>query len=206
MKRLACTAILFGLAVLAPVRWAGAQEASEPKPGAAAAGVHEEKEPSEIWKWANFLILAGGLGYLVAKNAPAFFAARSKKIVQDMTDARKLREESEARAADVERRLANLEPEIAVLRGESQAEIAAETERLKQHAAAEMSKIQAQAKREIESAGKAARMDLRRYTAQLAIDLAQRKIQARMTPETQDGLVRGFVHDLENPPSGVERN
>jgi F-type H+-transporting ATPase subunit b len=190
---------MFGLAVLAPVRYARAAEAPE-------SAAHEEKEPSEVWKWANFAILAGGLGYLVAKNAPAFFAARSKKIVQDIGDAQKLREQSDARAADVDRRLANLDSEIAALRGESQAEIAAESERLKQHAAAEMAKIQAQAKQDIETAGKAARMELRRYTAQLAIDLAQRKIQARMTPETQDGLVRGFLHDLENPPSGVQRN
>jgi F-type H+-transporting ATPase subunit b len=191
---------MLGLAVLAPVRYARAAEASSE------AGAHEEKEPSEIWKWANFALLAGGLGYLVAKNAPAFFAARSKKIVEDMTAARKLGEEAEARVADVERRLANLESEIVVMRGQSQAQIAAETGRLQAHAAAEIVKIQALAQREIESAGKAARMELRRFTARLAVDLAQRRIEAGMTQETQDGLVRGFVHDLGNPPSGAGKN
>ena len=198
MKRLACAAMVLGL--LAPGRYARAAEA------AAESGGNQEKEPSEIWKWANFALLAGGLGYLVAKNAPAFFAARSKKIVEDMTGARKLREEAEARAANVDLRLANLESDIAALRGESQAQAAAEAERLKAHAASELAKIQALAEREIEAAGKAARMELRRFAAQLATDLAQRKIEARMTPETQDGLVRGFVHDLGNPPSGAQRN
>ncbi|HMD71761.1 MAG TPA: ATP synthase F0 subunit B [Bryobacteraceae bacterium] len=200
MKRLACAAMVLGLGLLAPGRYARAAEA------AAESGGNQEKEPSEIWKWANFALLAGGLGYLVAKNAPAFFAARSKKIVEDMTGARKLREEAEARAANVDLRLANLESDIAALRGESQAQAAAEAERLKAHAASELAKIQALAEREIEAAGKAARMELRRFAAQLATDLAQRKIEARMTPETQDGLVRGFVHDLGNPPSGAQRN
>lgn len=200
MKRLACLSIMLGLAVLAPVRYA---RAAEP---AAESGAQEQKEPSEIWKWANFLILAGGIGYLIAKNAPAFFAARSRQIVEDMTGAQKLREEADARAADVDRRLANLDADIAALRSESQAEVAAETERLKAHSAAEMAKIQVQVKQEIDTAGKAARMELRRYAAHLAIELAQRKIEARMTPETEDRLVRGFVQDLENPPSGVPRN
>jgi F-type H+-transporting ATPase subunit b len=192
--------MMFGLAVVGPVHCARAAESGSESGGQA------EKEPAAIWKWANFLILAGGLGYLVGKNAPAFFAARSKKIVEDITDARKLGAEAEARAADVDKRLANLESEIAALRGESQTQAAAEAGRLKEHTAGEIAKVQAQAQQEIETAGKAARMELRRYTAQLAIDLAQRKIQARMTPETQDGLVRGFVQDLEKPPSGVPRN
>jgi F0F1-type ATP synthase membrane subunit b/b' len=190
MKRLASVAIVLGLAVLAPVRQARAA------PDAAETGAQDEQEPSPIWKWANFVLLAGGLGYLVAKNAPAFFAARSRKIVEDIANAGKLREEAEARAADVARRLANLEPEIAALRSQSQTAIAVETERLKAHASSEIAKIQAQAEREIEAAGKAARTQLRRFSARLAIGLAQHKIEARMTPETEAGLVRGFVHDL----------
>jgi F-type H+-transporting ATPase subunit b len=204
MKRLAWLVVAIGLAVLAPVQRAGAQESAAPKTGEA--GVPEEKEPAEVWKWANFLLLVGGLGYLVSKHAPAFFAARSQKIVQDITDSRKLREDAEARAADVDRRLANLEADIASMRSESQAEIAAETERLGKHTAAEISKIESHAKQEIDTAGKAARMDLKRYAAQLAIDLAERKIRARLTPETQDGLVRGFVRDLRKPPSESQRN
>lgn len=149
------------------------------------------------WKWANFLVLAGGLGYLAGKNAGPFFAARSKKIRKDMIDADEIRKDAEARAAAVERRLANLEAEIAALRAESHQEERAETERLRHHAAAEMAKIEAHAEQEIAAAGKAARMDLKRHAAELAVDLAEKKIRARMTPDTQDALVRGFVRDLK---------
>jgi hypothetical protein len=38
---------------------------------------------------------------------------------------------------------------------------------------------------------------LKRYAAGLAIDLAERKIRARMTPAIEDGLVRIFVRDLK---------
>jgi hypothetical protein len=44
-------------------------------------------------------------------------------------------------------------------------------------------------------------MDLKRYSADLAIDLAEQKIRARLTPDQQDALVRGFVRDLDSTAS-----
>ena len=170
----------------------------------AALGFAEGKEGGEaeggsmqIWKWANFLVLAGGLGYLIGKHGGPFFAARSLKISKDMVDAGEVRKGAETRAAEVDRRLANLETEIAALRAEAQKEEEAETGRFGQHTTMEIAKTQAHAEREIAAAGKAARMELKRYCAELAVDLAEQKIRARMTPDTQDALVRGFVRDLK---------
>jgi F-type H+-transporting ATPase subunit b len=159
----------------------------------------EDKEGGslQVWKWANFLVLAGGLGYLIGKNGGPFFAARSVKIRQDMTDAGDVRNDAEARAAEVDRRLANLEAEIAALRADSGKEEEAEAGRFGRHTAAEIAKTQAQAEQEIAAAGKAARMELKRYCADLAVGLAEQKIRARMTPEAEDALVRGFIRDLK---------
>ena len=151
----------------------------------------------QVWKWANFVVLAGGLGYLIGKKGGPFFAARSAKIRQDIVEAGEAREQAEARAAEVERRLANLEAEIAALRTESGKEEEAETGRFGRHTAAEIVKTQAQAEQEIAAAGKAARLELKRYCAELSVGLAEQKIRARMTPDTQDALVRGFVRDLK---------
>ena len=157
----------------------------------------EEEGSMDIWKWANFLILAGGLGYLVGKNAGPFFTARSAAIRKDMEQSLAMRQDAEARAADVDRRLANMEADIAVLRGEGERAARAEAERMEQHTAAEIAKIQQHSEQEIASAGKAARMDLKRYAAELAVELAGQKVRARMTPETQDSLVQGFVRNLK---------
>jgi F0F1-type ATP synthase membrane subunit b/b' len=108
-----------------------------------------------------------------------------------------VRQDADERAADVERRLAAIDTEIAALRAESREETTAEADRLARHTAAEVARIQAQSEREIGDAGKDARIDLRRYTAGLAIDLAAQKIRARMTPATEDRFVRGFVRDLK---------
>ncbi len=149
------------------------------------------------WKWANFLLLVACLGYIIGKHAGPFFAARSQSISKDISESEQIRRDAEARAADVDRRLANLGVDIAALRAESQRQAQSETERLAAHAAAEIAKIQAFATREIAAAQKAARMDLRRYSGELAVELAEQKIRARMTPATQDHLVSGFVRDLQ---------
>jgi F-type H+-transporting ATPase subunit b len=149
------------------------------------------------WKWANFLLLAAGIGYLIGKNAGPFFAARSRALAKDLADSDFIRQDAGERAAAVERRLAALESEIAGLRAEAQAETQAETERQAAHRAAEIAKIQEHAKQEIDAAAKAARMDLRRYSAELAIHLAEQRIRAGITPASEDNLVRGFVRDLK---------
>jgi F0F1-type ATP synthase membrane subunit b/b' len=195
MRRLAIVTVALGIAFIG--RPALAQEHG----GEQKAGVKKEEgfaEKHELGlKWANFLILAGLLGYFIGKNAGPFFAARSAGIRQDMDESLRQREQAEAKAADVDRRLADLGEDIAALRGHSEAEAQAETERMAKQTAAEIGKIQAHAEREIASAGKAARMALKRYSAELAMGLAEQKVRARMTPDTEDSLVQGFVRNLK---------
>jgi F-type H+-transporting ATPase subunit b len=157
---------------------------------------HESEGNLEIWKWANFLLLAGGIGYMIGKNAGPFFADRSKQIRKEMVEADEARREAEAKAALVDSKIANLQREIDELRAEARREQSAEEERIRQQTAADMAKIRQHAQQEIESAGKSARTELQRYSAELALRLAEQKIRARLTPETEDGLVADFTRDL----------
>ena len=168
--------------------------------------MEDENARLDLWKWANFAVLAGGLGYIVAKNGKPFFTARSRQIRKDMLEAGEVRKEAEMRAAVVNRKLANLGADIERLRAESEQERAGETDRLRSHREAERAKIQAQAEREIESAAKSARLELKRYAAALAVELAERKIRARMNGEVQDALVAGFVNRLESSSASSTRN
>jgi len=196
--RLAGVAVFFMLLMPAAAQHEGAA-------GAEGHGAQMHGQNTDLWKWANFLLLAGILGYYIGKNAGPFFAARSKQIRKDMVEAQEVRADAEARAADVERRLANLEAEIAALRAEAQQEQSAEEERARRQTAAEIAKIQHNAEQEIAAAGKSARIELKHYSAKLALGLAEQKIRGRITPETQDSLVRGFASGL-TAPAPRERN
>lgn len=203
-KRLAVLAMASGLALMCgPVRAedheAGKKEVVAEHPaehGKEAEESFAEKHELEL-KWINFLLLAGLLGYLIGKNAGPFFASRSAGIRKDMDDSLRQRQEADATVADVTRRLGNLEKEIAGLRAQSENEAKAETTRMAQQTAAEIAKIQAHAEQEIAIAGKAARMSLKKYSAELAMGLAEQKVRDRMTPATEDALVQGFVRNLK---------
>jgi len=168
----------------------------------------EQNDPWIGWKWANFLILAAGLGYLISKSAPAFFAQRSREIEASLVDAAKARQEAEARAGAIEKRLADLDREIESLRQVASAETAAEGERLRSETERQLQRIQHQAAQEMEMMISGARAELRKYAGLLAIDLAEQRIHSRLTKDVQDDLVDGFLQDLRTrvQPGVTARN
>lgn len=153
----------------------------------------------KTWEWINFILLAGGLGYFIGKNAGPAFEARGRRIRKDIVEAEEAKKEADGRAAAVERRLARLSEEIAELRAEARREEEAEHARYERQIAAEVAKIEAHAEQEVAAAGKAARMELKRYAAELALGLAEQKLRDGMTPETEDRMVRGFVKKIDSP-------
>jgi F-type H+-transporting ATPase subunit b len=201
MKRLAlCAGLLFvALPVFAQKHETEAQKLEESQ------GVTEHGN-LVFWGWINFILLVGGLGYILKKNAGPYFAQRSQQIRKGMDDADRARAEADAKVAEVDRRLANLAAEIESLRRDAHEQGRAEAHRIRLEAAAEMAKIQTRTVEEIAAAGKAARLDLRRYSASLALSLAETKIAARLSPQVQDSLVNGFVAHLAHLPLHVENN
>jgi F-type H+-transporting ATPase subunit b len=159
-------------------------------------------EAPQTWVVANFVILVAGLAWMIAKSGGPFFAARLKKIREDIVQGEKARREAERQAAEVDERLANLDKEIAALRLESQKELENELERMRRKTAADRERIRVHAEREIGAAGKTARAELKRYAAELAIGLAERKLRVRMNAATQDALIGGFAENLDR--SGPE--
>ena len=160
-------------------------------------GHEQHPMPNEIWwKWANFAILAALLGWLIKKNAGPFFASRSEAIRKGIEESAKTRTDAEARAAEIERRVANLSAEVDSMRQRSREEIAREGERVRAETEASVRKIQAQAEAEIQSAAKHAAQELKAYSAQLAMQMAEQQIRSRMDANTQERLTSDFVADL----------
>lgn len=160
------------------------------------------------WKIANFVLLLIGLGYLIRKKGGPFLAGRSREIRKGIEEAARMKAEAEARAAEIDRKMAALGAEIEELRRAAREEMAAEQERLREETRQQIAKIQSHAEQEIASAGKAARQQLKEHAAELAIKLAEQKIRVRMTAEAQDRLLAAFTEGLgrqapREPAGGV---
>ena len=150
-----------------------------------------------LWKWANFAILAGGIGYLLSKHAGPFFASRSEEIRNGIAGAKQLQAEAEARSAEVERMLAAFDGQIEALHNAATEEGQAERQRIKRQTEVQLARIHQEAEQEIAAAARAARLELQSYTAGLAVALAREKIRERITPQDQDALFGGYIRDLE---------
>jgi F-type H+-transporting ATPase subunit b len=159
-----------------------------------------------LWKWANFAILAAGLGFLLVKQAGPYFASRSIEIQKGIVDAQKLRADAEANAAAMDAKLAKLSVEVEAMRKSAKDEAAQEGQRIRQETERELARIQAHSEQEISAALKAAQGELKKYSAELAVNLARQKVRERMTSADQDALVQHFVADLAgklDPPQAT---
>jgi len=174
------------------------QETTQPKTGESA---ETSEDPLAVWKWANFVLLVAGLGYLVSKSVPALFKARTVEIQKGIAEAQQVKQQADKRAADMEVRLAKLGFDIEAFRIKAKAEMEQEGQRIQEQTEIHAKKMEAQAASEIETAAKVARASLKQYAAELSLDLAAQHIRTRMDPATEAGLVDNFVADLKQQGS-----
>ena len=150
-----------------------------------------------LWKIANTLIFAAGLGYLIAKYAPAFFNARSSEIQKAIQDATGLKIEAEFRSSEIDRKMAGLAEEVKKLREQYAAELEREHQRFRHETEADIAHIHRNVAAEIEALRLEAMRRVRQRTAQLALEVAEHRLQDRSRVDRQDDLVQDFVHLVE---------
>ncbi len=155
-----------------------------------------ELEVPDSLKWANFALLFIGMGVMLAKLLPKNFAERTAAIQKDITEAQAVKRDAEARAAKVEAQVKSLGADIEKFRKESALEMAHEGERIRMETAAQIQRIGDHAAMEIESAGKIARRELKQYSSELALKLAEDRLRAKLDGAADAALVDGFVADL----------
>jgi F-type H+-transporting ATPase subunit b len=143
----------------------------------------------------NFLIIAGLIYWIAKARVPEMFRARTREIQKSLEEARRATEDANRRLAEIEERLAKLDTEIGGLRAAAEADARAEEERIRALAEADKKKIVEAAEQEIDAAAGQARRDLKAYTAELAVALAEKRI--KVDPATDQALVRTFVGQLK---------
>jgi len=142
----------------------------------------------------NFAILAVLLGLLLKKVLPATFKNRNQSIQKRIEEARKTSDEARERLKQVESRLSRLDVEITEMRREAEENARTEEKRVQAEGEAERRRIVTSAEQEIASAAGHARRELKAYAAELAVNLASRKI--KVDKDADQSLVRDFTAEL----------
>jgi F-type H+-transporting ATPase subunit b len=160
-----------------------------------------QERTNEIFKWINFVLVAGGLFWLFGKVLPPKFRGNADTISSAITKATAAKAEADRQLREAEEKLAHLENEVAQLRATAQREGQTEAERIRNVTQMDAQKIGIAATAEVEAAERAARLELKAIAANLAVDGAESLLAKLLTPQGQEALVSAFVKGLAGRPN-----
>jgi len=142
----------------------------------------------------NFAIVFFFLSALLKKKLPVFFKSRTELIQKRIEEARQASEDARRRLVEVEGRLSRLDVEITGMQREAEENARAEERRVAAAVEQERRRIVESAEQEISMAANAARRELRAFAADLAVDMAEKRIQ--VGKDADQALVREFTGSL----------
>lgn len=159
---------------------------------------------SRIFETINFLILLAVIVWFLARSLPRTLRNRTERIRNELQQARAASEEAGRRMTAVEERLARLDSEIHEIRTQAHQEAEEKEKQLRAALEQEKQFILDASAQEIAAASSKAQSQLKRLTAELAIERAQHKIA--VTPDADRSLVESFLVDLDRQRKNGEVN
>jgi F-type H+-transporting ATPase subunit b len=183
--QLASAALLMLFFIALPVL---AAEGAEPDPADTTAGL--------IFRWLNFLIVFGGIAYLIAKHGGAFFRGNAKEIAASIVEATAVKTEAERELREVETKIARLDRDVAEIREEARRNWAAESERLYASGQSEIEKIAHAAREELAASERAAQQQVREIAASMAVERAGALVSSMMNAEIRAKMFQSFLSEL----------
>lgn len=157
-------------------------------------------KPSEsmhfIGMTVNFMVLFGGLAFLLRKP----LAAMLRKKSADVRDSIRLADESNAGAAqkrtESAARLAGIEEDVKRMKAEAEADARAAKDRIARLAEEESARIRQFTAQEIDERRRGGVRELKAYAAEKATALARERIRKKLTPESQAALIDKSIERL----------
>jgi F-type H+-transporting ATPase subunit b len=165
-----------------------AAEGAEPDPADSTAGL--------IFRWLNFLIVFGGIAYLIAKHGGAFFRGNAKEIAASIVEATAVKAEADRELREVEVKVARLDQDVAELREEARRNWTAESERLHAAGVTEIEKINLAARAELAASERAAQQQVREIAASMAVERAAALVSSMMNAEIRARMFQSFLGEL----------
>jgi len=150
-----------------------------------------------LFRWLNFAILFGAIGYLAWKKGGPYFRAQAAEIARKIEEGARAREAAERQRQEVQAKLANIEREIATMREVAKRDTDAEAQRLRALSRVEADKIERAAQAEIAAAERASRMELKILAARMAVERAEALLRKELNPKFEAELFHAFLHELD---------
>ena len=150
----------------------------------------------EAWKFLNLAIFTGAGIYVLRKPISQALASRREAIQQELVTAQYERDQALARVAEADALLSRLDDDVRKIQEQAREEATSERQRIATSTEREIEKLKQQAQREVETAGKLARKELRQFLAEKSVQMARESIRTQMRPEDDAALIRENIGEL----------
>jgi len=157
-----------------------------------------------IGKAVNFLILFGGLAFVLRKPVVAMLAKRSADVQETLRLADASTADAAAKRAESEARLSGLEDEIRRMMGTAEAVAQREKERIAGLAAEEAQRLRRFTEQAIDEQVRSGLRELRAHAAEMATALARERIRKKLTPKDQAALIDRSIERLSRLHEGPD--
>jgi F-type H+-transporting ATPase subunit b len=157
-----------------------------------------------IYQGLNLALLLGVLIYFGRKPISDFFSTRRSGIQSELSEAADLLSQAELRNSELQRRLVDLGSDIEGIREEAGRRAEEEAERILADARATAERIRRDATAAVAQELRRAQSELREEAADLALEIAARKLNEQVGGADRDRLVDEFILRVEaNPGEGT---
>ena len=150
----------------------------------------------EIWKFLNLAIFVAAAIYILRRPISEALGARREAIQQELVQAQEQKARSVAKLAEADSLLSRLDADVRALQERARAEAESERQRVATATTSEIEKLRQQAEREIETADKVARKELRQFFAKRSVEFARETVRTRMRPEDDHHLIEESIGEL----------
>lgn len=146
-----------------------------------------------LWRILNFAGVVAILVYFLRKPLKKGLAGRSEEIEKALTEAKKAKEEAEAKFAEYDRKLDQATEEIAEISEAIRREGELEKQKIIENAKQLAVKIEQDAEKAAELEVAKARRELQQQAAELAVELAEKMLQKNFTKDDDARLIDEYM-------------
>lgn len=152
--------------------------------------------PTLVWQVANLVTFLGLLWYFLRKPVAEFFGNRRTEVAKSLAKAEDDRRRAESLAAELGKRLAEIETELAKLRESARKDAEAERASLLKQTEEDAARFLTRAAADVDNRVRAAKAELTAYAGDLAVEVARDLLAKNVTPEDEKRLVAEGVAEL----------
>lgn len=150
----------------------------------------------EVWKFINLAVFLAVALFILRRRLKEALLARRERIRLELVEAENEREAAAIKLGEAEALLTNVESDVARVREQARKEAEMERHRLAAATEREAEKLRLQAQREIDTATKVAKKELRKFLAQRSVELARESVRTKIRPEDDIRLIKESIGEL----------